>query len=74
MRQSHLVVATAITALGATRQTRSHIKASIGIGNSIDTVKAMVSAVSKLAAWAGRPIVMPDIDELGQQIRKALAS
>ena len=72
MRQSHLVVAAAITAYGATRQTRSHILASIGIGNSVDTVKAMVSTVSKIATWGGKPVATPDIDALAEQIRQAL--
>ncbi|KAG9243371.1 hypothetical protein BJ878DRAFT_583243 [Calycina marina] len=74
MRQSHLVVAAAITALGVTRQTRSHIKASIGIGNSVDAVKDMVSMVSKIAIWAGRPFSTPDVDALAEQIKQALAN
>ena len=74
VHDSHLIVAATITALGATRQTRSHIKATIGIGNSVETVKAMVHVASKLAAWAGNPIAEPDVDELARQIQATLGT
>lgn len=64
--QSHLVVASAIIALGATRQSRSHIKATLGMGNSVDCVKAVVSVLTRIAEWAGRPIASLDVDELAQ--------
>lgn len=67
-----MIVATTITALGATRQTKSHIKATIGTGNSVKTVKAMTSMVMKLAAWADKPITEPNVDELAEQIQEAL--
>ncbi|KAJ9487812.1 hypothetical protein VN97_g5478 [Penicillium thymicola] len=64
--QSHLVVASAIIALGATRQSRSHIKATLGMGNSVDCVKAVASVLTRIAEWAGRPIASLDVDELAQ--------
>jgi hypothetical protein len=70
--ESHLVIATAIMALGATRQTKSHIKATIGIGNGVDSVKAVVAMVNKIASWADRPIGEFDVDNLARQIRAAL--
>lgn len=71
--ESHLIVATAIMALGATRQTKSHIKATLGIGNSIDCVKAVVDVVTKIADWADRPKIGPfDIDQLAEEITMAL--
>ena len=73
VKESHLIVASAITALGATRQTRSHIKATIGIGNSVETVKAVVEVVSAIAEWGGKPFTIPDVDALAQQIRASLA-
>lgn len=70
--QSHLIIASAIMALGATRQTKSHIKATLGIGNSVECVKAVVRAVTKVAEWAGRPITSFDVDDLALQIQAAL--
>ncbi|KAL3476547.1 hypothetical protein BJX99DRAFT_258292 [Aspergillus californicus] len=64
--QSHLIVASAIMALGATRQSKSHIKATLGMGNSVDCVKAVVAVLSRIAEWAGRPIAALDVDELAQ--------
>lgn len=72
-QESHLIVATAIMALGATRQTKSHIKATLGIGNSIQCVKAVVEVVSRIIEWAGRPrLEVPDIDQLAVDIQNAL--
>ncbi|KAJ4194436.1 hypothetical protein NW759_016531 [Fusarium solani] len=71
-QESHLIVATAIMALGATRQTKSHIKATLGIGNSVGCVKTVVGVVSRIADWADRPIGAFDVDDLSQQILKAL--
>ena len=72
-QESHLVVATAIMALGATRQTKSHIKATLGIGNTIQAVKAVVGVVSRIVDWADRPPVGPfDVDQLAGEIQSAL--
>ena len=72
-RESHLIVATAIMALGATRQTKSHIKATLGIGNSVACVKVVTDVVTRIAAWADRPPIGPfDIDQLANEIQQAL--
>lgn len=70
--QSHLVVASAITALGAVRQAKSHVKATIGIGNSVEAVKAVVKAVGKIANWADKSLTLPDVDDCAAQIQQAL--
>jgi hypothetical protein len=70
--QSHLIIATAIIALGATRQSKSHVKATLGIGNSVEAVQVVVGAISEIARWASRPIVTPNVDELAADIQKAL--
>ena len=59
-------------ALGATRQTKSHIKATLGIGNSVGCVKAVVVAVTKIADWANRPLAIIDVDNLAREIQEAL--
>lgn len=71
-QESHIVVASAIAALGATRQTRSHIKATIGLGNSVESVKAVIDVVIEIAAWADRAITRPDVDGLAAEIRESL--
>ncbi|KAI1610130.1 hypothetical protein EDD36DRAFT_64943 [Exophiala viscosa] len=72
-QDSHLIVATAIMALGATRQTKSHIKATLGIGNSVQCVKTVVGVVTRIAEWADRPRLGPfDVDQLAVEIREAL--
>lgn len=70
--QSHLIVASAITALGAVRQSRSHIKATIGIGNGVDMVKTVVDVVGKIAEWADKPIQLPDVDACAEQLYENL--
>lgn len=60
-------------ALGANRQTKSHIKATLGIGNSVACVKAVTRAIAQIAAWAGRPLIGPfNIDQLSTDIQQAL--
>ncbi|KAM0257899.1 hypothetical protein ACHAPA_011500 [Fusarium lateritium] len=70
--ESHLIIAASIAALGATRQTKSHIKATLGIGNSVACVKSVLDVVSKIAEWADRPIGSFDVDALSQEIQNAL--
>lgn len=70
--ESHLIIAATIMASGATRQTKSHLKATIGIGNCVDCVKAVVEVVTKIAEWADRPIATFDVDDLSRQIQAAI--
>ena len=70
MRESHLLVLTAICGLGATRQMGSHVKATIGIGNPPSVVKILITVVSRLAVWAERPFKIPDVDALAEQVRQ----
>lgn len=60
-------------ALGASRQTKSHIKATLGIGNSVNSVNAVIDMVTQLAEWADRPTIGPfDVHQLGEEIKAAL--
>ncbi|KAF4417053.1 hypothetical protein FACUT_12485 [Fusarium acutatum] len=70
--ESHLIIAASIAALGATRQTKSHIKATLGIGNSVECVKTVLDVVKKIAEWADRPIGDFDVDALSLEIQNAL--
>ncbi|KAJ6071581.1 hypothetical protein N7499_009595 [Penicillium canescens] len=69
-QESHLIVASAIIALGAARQARSHIKATIGLGNDVLVVKSVVNVVRKLAKWAGISINLPNVDECAEEFNK----
>lgn len=70
--QSHLIIATAIMALGATRQTKSHLKATLGIGNTVESVQAVVDMVTKVTEWAIKPVASVDVNALAQEIQAAL--
>ena len=74
MRESHLLVLTAICGLGAKRQMGSHIKATIGIGNKVDCGKKLLTVVERLSVWAGRPMSIPDVDALASQVADAAAA
>lgn len=67
-----MIVAASIAALGATRQTKSHIKATLGIGNSVALVKAVLGLVREISNWAGRGVRDFDVDALSNEIHQAL--
>ncbi|KAM6529322.1 hypothetical protein FALCPG4_007461 [Fusarium falciforme] len=50
---TELIVASAIAGVGATRQARSHLKASIGLGISLKAIESVVVAVDEISAWNG---------------------
>jgi hypothetical protein len=71
--QSHLIVCTAIMALGATRQTKSHVKATLGLGNSVKCLNTVGTVVTELLAWADRPPLGSfDIEALAEEIKANL--
>lgn len=73
LEQTELTVAAAITAMGATRQARSHIKASLGVGNSIAAVQSMLDVANELVAWNGdRPLVSFNVEELARDVETEL--
>ncbi|KAH6950286.1 hypothetical protein BKA56DRAFT_738791 [Ilyonectria sp. MPI-CAGE-AT-0026] len=53
LRLSQITVAAAIVGTGATRQARSHFKGSLGLGNSLAAIKAVLGAAESVAAWNG---------------------
>lgn len=72
VNESHLVVASAITALGAIRQSNSHIKATPAVGNSIPVVYAVLEVIQKIAKWAGKELQVPDVGKCAKEIQKAV--
>lgn len=68
-----MVVAASIAAIGATRQTRSHIKCAIQIGNHVDSVTSMIDTVREIADWNKKPISRDlDILQLAEELKQNL--
>lgn len=62
-------MATAITAQGATRQSNSHVKASLAMGCSFALVKKVVDIIDNFSRWNGAPLPNPiDVNELAKQV------
>lgn len=73
LTQSEIILASAITAMGATRQARSHCKAAIGVGNSIEAVQTVVNIAVKVAEWNN--VTLPgaiNVPILAQEIKENL--
>ncbi|KAL2826743.1 hypothetical protein BJY01DRAFT_255909 [Aspergillus pseudoustus] len=68
-RETELFIATAIISSGATRQARSHIKASLGMGNEIGVVAKIVELANEFTDWNGAPIEAVDVEALAAEIR-----
>jgi hypothetical protein len=63
------MIASAIIAGGASRQSRSHVKASIGLGNRLEVVKRVVELISALVTWNQTPLPRAiDVDELAKEM------
>jgi alkylhydroperoxidase/carboxymuconolactone decarboxylase family protein YurZ len=73
LQKTELIIATGITAMGATRQTRSHIKAAMQQGNSPVVVSAMVRAASKIMEWNGQLLGKFDVGALEKELHANLA-
>ncbi|KAI1610003.1 hypothetical protein EDD36DRAFT_498796 [Exophiala viscosa] len=73
LRQTELIIAAAIISMGATRQSRSHIMASMQLGNSKKVVKAVLAAVSMIKTWNSQtPPTELDVDALERQLQENL--
>ncbi|KEF53871.1 uncharacterized protein A1O9_10273 [Exophiala aquamarina CBS 119918] len=66
--ETQLLVMSAISASGATRQAISHTKASLGMGNRIEVVEAVVNAIRKFTTWNGEPVAKVDVRELAREV------
>ncbi|KAF1812558.1 hypothetical protein P152DRAFT_482052 [Eremomyces bilateralis CBS 781.70] len=68
--QTQLLIATAITASGSTRQARSHLKASLAMGNGEGVVTEVAKICTEVAEWAGNPLPHPlDVGALSNQLK-----
>ncbi|CAK7228824.1 hypothetical protein SBRCBS47491_007041 [Sporothrix bragantina] len=64
-----LLIATAIVAGGATRQSKSHIKASLGMGNSFDIVEEVVALATEFNEWNNTPLPNSlSVEELSKEL------
>lgn len=70
--ETQLFVMAAITSSGATRQATSHVKASLGMGNSLAVVQAVFRAIEQFNSWNGTPIASVNVPALETQMREAL--
>ncbi|RSL39570.1 hypothetical protein CEP53_013962 [Fusarium sp. AF-6] len=50
---TEVIVASAIAGIGATRQAKSHIKASMGLGASLSAMESVAAVVDEISAWNG---------------------
>jgi hypothetical protein len=56
--------------MGATRQSRSHCKASIQLGNSEEVVTALVDTARQIARWNGRSLLGNiDVSSLAEELK-----
>lgn len=61
--------------MGATRQSRSHCKASIRLGNSEEVVSALVDTARQIAGWNGEQLSDDIIvASLAEELKSNLAS
>jgi hypothetical protein len=71
--ETQLMVAATICASGATRRARSHGKAAIGLGNSLEALKAVYSAAKRLNGWNKSPVSTIDVETLKAELQEALS-
>ncbi|KAH6698475.1 hypothetical protein BKA61DRAFT_682505 [Leptodontidium sp. MPI-SDFR-AT-0119] len=72
-REVELLVATAIIGGGATRQSKSHIKASLGMGNRLDVVNKIIEIAMRFTSWNQTPVNPIDFDQLVEEMDSAKA-
>ena len=74
LKQTELIIAAAIIAMGATRQSRSHCKAAMQLGNSEEVVSSLLETARKVARWNGLALSDDiDVSSLGTELKTNLA-
>ncbi|KAF9890641.1 hypothetical protein FE257_005772 [Aspergillus nanangensis] len=75
LKEKELVLASGIFAQGATRQSQSHCKASIQLGNRVDVVKALFNVSADVALWNNNPLpAVIDVPQLAEEVKRNLAA
>ncbi|PWY84382.1 hypothetical protein BO83DRAFT_423020 [Aspergillus eucalypticola CBS 122712] len=75
LKEKELVLASGIFAQGATRQSQSHCKASIQLGNSVDVVKGLFDVSADVALWNNNPLPAEiDVIQLAEEVKRNLAA
>lgn len=69
------IIAGAVAALGATRQTKTHFKGAMGLGISAAAVQAVWQAAEQVAEWnGGRLPAQIDVAALADEVGMRLES
>lgn len=70
---SEVIIAGAIAAMGATRQAKSHLKGSMGLGISLMAMKEVLNVAEQVAAWNGKKLPGEiDLASLAEEARANL--
>lgn len=56
LKEAETIVVSAIIGLGATRQARSHTKAAMQLGVSVDVLAAIDAVAQEIARWNKSPV------------------
>lgn len=75
LKEKELILASAIFAQGAVRQSQSHCKASIQLGNSVEVVKELFDISADVARWNNNPLPgRIDVPQLAEEVKRNLAA
>ncbi|KAJ5783022.1 hypothetical protein N7457_004796 [Penicillium paradoxum] len=75
LKEKELVLASGIFAQGAIRQSQSHCKASIQLGNTIEVVQGLFEASVEVALWNNSRLPgMIDVPQLAEDVKRNLAA
>ncbi|KAJ5807432.1 hypothetical protein N7447_010888 [Penicillium robsamsonii] len=75
LKEKELVLASSIFAQGAIRQSQSHCKASIQLGNTVEVVKGLFDVSVEVALWNHSPLSgMIDVPQLAEEVKRNLAA
>jgi hypothetical protein len=74
LKEVEILVEAAIIGLGASRQARSHCKASLQLGNSHKVLMVIDEVAQNMAEWNGTPLPERlDIAQLAKELEVELA-
>lgn len=75
LAEKELVIASGILGQGAVRQSQSHCKASLQLGNSVEVVQGLVDASAEIGIWNNSPFPRKlDVPQLAEEVKLNLAA